>query len=358
MSRPIHIALLPGDGIGPEVTLAAVAVLRAVAGNQGFEVRFSEHLVGGAAIDGAGAPLPPETLRACKEADAVFLGAVGGPQWDAGTGAMRPEAGLLALRKELGTFANLRPVAVPPALAARSPLRPEQVSGADLLIVRELTGGIYFGQPREESETNALDTMRYTRPEVVRIAHVAAEWARRRGSYVTSVDKANVLASSRLWRSAVVEVMAGYPDIQLDHLYVDNAAMQIVRDPRRFDVILTGNLFGDILSDLAATLPGSLGVLPSASVGTGVGIFEPVHGSAPDIAGKDIANPTGAVLSMAMMMDHLARPAAAWALRQGVQGAMDEGLFTADLAGLGRPVGTAQMTEAIVRHALTTETVA
>ncbi len=353
-SRSYRIALLPGDGIGPEVTTSATEVLETVADAHGFSLETAEYPVGGAAIDHVGQPLPAGTLTGCLDADAVMLGAVGGPAWDHGTGDKRPEAGLLALRKGLGTFANLRPVAVPRALAALSPLREERVTGVDLLIVRELTGGIYFGTPRTEGEDVASDTMLYTKTEVQRITRIAGQWARKRGGRITSVDKANVLASSRLWRAAVEEVLAAeFPELALDQLYVDNAAMQIVRDPRQFDVILTGNLFGDILSDLAATLPGSLGVLPSASVGEGVGIFEPVHGSAPDIVGLDQANPIGMILSAAMMMDHLGEPDAAAAIRQGVDGALNDGLVTADLARDLRFVGTREMTERICKWAVT-----
>jgi 3-isopropylmalate dehydrogenase len=288
----------------------------------------------------------------------VLLGAVGGPAWDAQPPATRPEAGLLALRKALGAFANLRPVVVPEALVEGSPLRPERVAGTDLLIVRELTGGIYFGEPRGRQASplggeEAFDTMRYAEPEIERIAEVAFREAQRRRGRVTSVDKANVLASSRLWRETVTRVHAErFADVTLDHLYVDNAAMQLVRDPRAFDVVLTGNLFGDILSDLAATLPGSLGVLPSASVGGAVGLFEPVHGSAPDIAGLGIANPTAAILSAAMLLDHLGETAAAARLRHGVEQALADGLRTADLCPPGtEPTSTTDFAEAAIAHA-------
>ncbi len=329
-----RIALLPGDGIGPEVTREAARVLGAVADAFGFEVRTREHAVGGAGLDAAGDPLPSETLGACLDANAVLLGAVGGPDWDDAPADRRPERGLLRLRARLGAFANLRPVAVPEALAGRSPLRTERVAGTDLLIVRELTGGIYFGHPRDRTDAEAFDTMRYSVLEIERIARVAFEWARRRGGRVASVDKANVLASSALWRDTVVQVAADeFPDVDLEHLYVDNAAMQIVCDPRRFDVVVTGNLFGDILSDLAATLPGSLGLLPSASVGGRVGLFEPVHGSAPDLAGRGLANPLAAILSAAMLLDQLGEPAAAAAVRQSVDAALADGHVTPDLGG-------------------------
>lgn len=350
--RTYSIAVLPGDGIGPEVAAAALDVMHVVAAHHGFRLTTKEYRVGGAAIDATGEPLPAETLEGCLGSDAVLLGAVGGPQWDNVEGAARPEAGLLALRKGLGTYANLRPVSVPTALARLSPLRPDRVEGVDMLIVRELTGGIYFGEPRHEGRQTASDTMVYSREEVRRIGRVAAEWAEKRGSHLTSVDKANVLASSRLWRATVEELMdADYPDIEFDQLYVDNAAMQIVRAPRQFDVILTGNLFGDILSDLAATLPGSLGVLPSASVGEGVGLFEPVHGSAPDLAGTGKANPVGTILSAAMMLDHLGESEAAASIRSGVEAALNDGFLTADLAHDLPAVTTTEMTTAICKRA-------
>ncbi len=331
-----HIALLPGDGIGPEVTREAVRVLTAAAAAHDFQVAFEEHLVGGAALDACDDPLPEATLRACNQADAVLLGAVGGPTWDDRTGRRRPESGLLRLRKALGVYANLRPVAVPESLADASPLRPDRVAGTDVLIVRELTGGIYFGEPRGITrhvwKRTGTNTMRYTEDEIGRIARVAFQWAARRSGRLTSVDKANVLEVSQLWREVVNEVhQREFPQVELDHLYVDNAAMQLVRDPRRFDVIVTGNLFGDILSDLAATLPGSLGLLPSASVGGAVGLFEPVHGSAPDLAGQGTANPVGAILSVAMLLDDLGQADAAQAVRDGVRAALEAGLRTADL---------------------------
>ncbi len=329
-----HIALLPGDGIGPEVTREAARVLEAAAEAVGFTLTTSEHPVGGAGLDASGDPLPSDTLDACLDADAVFLGAVGGPAWDEAPADRRPERGLLRLRARLGAFANLRPVAVPEALAERSPLRTERVAGTDLLIVRELTGGIYFGHPRDRTDAEAFDTMRYSVLEIERIARVAFEWARRRSGRVASVDKANVLASSALWRDTVARVAAAeFPDVEVEHLYVDNAAMQVVSDPRRFDVVVTGNLFGDILSDLAATLPGSLGLLPSASVGGRVGLFEPVHGSAPDLAGRGLANPLAAILSAAMLLDSVGESEAAVAVRRAVDGVLADGPLTPDLDG-------------------------
>ncbi len=337
MERPhYHIVVLPGDGIGPEVTREAVRVLEAAAEAFGFRLTTETHPVGGAAIDALGDPLPEPVLQACLQADAVLLGAVGGPKWDSLDRARRPEAGLLRLRKALEAYANLRPVQVPEALADASPLKREVVAGTDLLIVRELTGGIYFGEPRGEDGQMAWNTMRYTREEVARIARVAFTWAKRRRGRVASVDKANVLEVSRLWREVVARVhREEFPELELEHFYVDNAAMQLVRDPRRFDVVVTGNLFGDILSDLAATLPGSLGLLPSASIGGRVGLFEPVHGSAPDIAGQGKANPLAAILSAAMLLETLGQETAAQAIRRGVDAALAEGLKTADLCRPG-----------------------
>ena len=327
-----RIAWLPGDGIGKEVTAEALRVIRAAADALGLDVSYEEHLVGGAALDAEGQPLPDSTQTACLEADAVLLGAVGGPAWDDETGDRRPESGLLALRKLLGAYANLRPVTVPGALSDASPLRTERVAGTDVLIVRELTGGIYFGEPRGRDGDKASNTMVYSRKEIERIARVAFEQAKVRGGRVTSIDKANVLEVSQLWREAVTNLHAEeYADLELSHLYVDNAAMQLVLNPKQFDVVVTGNLFGDILSDLAATLPGSLGLLPSASIGGEVGLFEPVHGSAPDIAGQDKANPVAAILSGAMLLSELGETRAAAAVRQAVTETLDEGYRTVDL---------------------------
>jgi 3-isopropylmalate dehydrogenase len=328
-----EIAWLPGDGIGPEVTREALRVLDAVAQSHGFAFTAEEHLMGGAALDETGTPFPDETRTACLESDAVLLGAVGGPKWDDNTGNQRPESGLLALRKALGVYANLRPVLVPEALASVSPLRPDRVGGTDILFVRELTGGIYFGTPEGRTDDGAVSTMTYSEDEIERIAHVAFQRAQRRDGHVTSVDKANVLEVSGLWREVVTRISEEhYPDVDLRHLYVDNAAMQVVRDPKQFDVVLTGNLFGDILSDLAAALPGSLGLLPSASVGGEVGLFEPVHGSAPDIAGEDTANPIGTILSAALLLDELGEHEAAEAVRHGIDTTLDAGFRTTDLA--------------------------
>ena len=335
MSTPqYNIAWLPGDGIGPEVTREALRVLEAAGSAYGFSITAEEHLAGGAAIDATGSPLPDDTRTACQNSDAVLLGAVGGPKWDDLTGDQRPESGLLALRKALAVYANLRPVMVPESLADASPLRPDRVADTDILFVRELTGGIYFGKPEGRTDDGVVSSMVYSEDEIERIAHVAFQRAQRRDGHVTSIDKANVLEVSQLWRSVVTDVQAEhYPDVELRHLYVDNAAMQVVKDPRQFDVVLTGNLFGDILSDLAAALPGSLGLLPSASVGGKVGLFEPVHGSAPDIAGEDLANPIAAILSGALLLDEVDEPDAATAIRQAVDATLDDGLRTGDLAG-------------------------
>ncbi len=343
-----HIVVLPGDGIGPEVTQEAVRVLEAAAEALGFQVHMETHPVGGAAIEAFGDPLPEPVLAACLKADAVLLGAVGGPQWDNLDRSQRPEAGLLRLRKALEAYANLRPVEVPEALANASPLRPELVAGTNLLIVRELTGGIYFGEPRGRNGQMAWNTMRYTREEIERIARVAFQWAARRRGRVTSVDKANVLEVSQLWREVVSRVhREEFPELELEHLYVDNAAMQLVRNPRHFDVVVTGNLFGDILSDLAATLPGSLGLLPSASLGGRVGLFEPVHGSAPDLAGQGKANPMAAILSVAMLLEALGQDVAARLVRRAVDAALAEGVKTADLCRAGE---TPLSTEAVGRY--------
>ena len=339
-----QILLLPGDGIGPEVTNAARQCLTAVAGHHGLDLTFETAPFGGAAIDTAGTPLPPDTLKKAQAADAVFLGAVGGPTWD--DAAERPEKGLLGLRAALGLFANLRPVRVIPGLEALSPLREERVAGADILIVRELTGGLYFGEKRE-GDAEAFDGCAYTRDEVERIAAIAFEAARGRKGRVTSVDKANVLATSRLWRRTVTELAAMEEDVRLDHLYVDAAAMELVTRPTRFDVILTENLFGDILSDEAAVIAGSIGLLGSASLGAqGPGLFEPIHGSAPDIAGQDRANPGGAIASAALLLRYgLGTHRAASHLECALEHALRNGQRTADLGGT---LGCSAFTEAVL----------
>jgi len=336
MSKEYKLMLLPGDGIGPDVTEEAVKVLNAVSAELDFSVSYDEDKAGGAAIDAYNDPMPDSVVEKCKASDGVFLGAVGGDKWDHLTGDMRPESGLLKIRKELAVYANLRPVAIPESLAEASPLREEAVKGTDLLVVRELTGGIYFGEPRarqgEGPEEEAFNTMRYSRKEIDRVARVGFEWARKRGGRLCSVDKANVLVVSQLWRDVVNEIHeSDYSDVELSHMYVDNAAMQLVINPRQFDVIVTGNLFGDILSDAAATLGGSLGLLPSASLGGNVGMFEPVHGSAPDIAGLGIANPIAAILSMAMCCDNWGEAKASAAIRAGVEKVLADGFRTRDL---------------------------
>ena len=354
--KTYRVACLPGDGVGPEVTREALRVLAAAGERFGFVVASEEFPVGGCAIDAFGAPLPEFVETACLASDAVLLGAVGGPDWDALQGAMRPEAGLLRLRKALGTYANLRPVAVPDFLAGASPLRRDVAAGTDMMIVRELTGGIYFSEPKGVVEgtqgKEARNTMRYSEEEIARIAHVAFAWARRRRSRVTSVDKANVLEVSQLWRAVVTRVHeAAYPDVELEHLYIDNAAMQIVRRPSDFDVVVTANLFGDILSDLAATLPGSLGLLPSASVGGSTGLFEPVHGSAPDIAGQGKANPAAAILSAAMMLEQWGEADAARAIRRAVNETLAAGVRTADMLEEGcRVASTEELGAHIASH--------
>ncbi|NCU75992.1 MAG: 3-isopropylmalate dehydrogenase [Synechococcaceae bacterium WB7_1C_051] len=337
-----RITLLAGDGIGPEITAIAVKLLERVAQQFNFQLDFDHQPVGGAAIEKFGEPLPASTLAACKASDAVLLAAIGAPKYDNLPRQQRPESGLLALRAGLDLFANLRPVAIVPALIDASSLRPEVISGVDLLVVRELTGGIYFGQPKgrvqlENGEERGFNTMTYSSSEVDRIAKVAFDLARQRRGVLCSVDKANVLDVSQLWRDRVNEMAGAYPDVNLSHMYVDNAAMQLVRQPRQFDVLLTSNLFGDILSDEAAMLTGSIGMLPSASLGSsGPGLFEPVHGSAPDIAGQDLANPLAMVLSAAMMLRiGLKQDAAALALENAVSAVLEQGFRTGDLMADG-----------------------
>jgi 3-isopropylmalate dehydrogenase len=328
-----NILLLPGDGIGPEVVEAARRVMDAAAEHFGVELSYEERKIGGAAIREEGEPVSEETLEKARASDAVLLGAVGHPDFD--RGPIRPEGGLLKLRKTLGAFANLRPVAAIPALLEASTLKKEVVEGVDILIVRELTGGAYFGE-KVEGEEEASDLSVYTRVEVERVARVAFEAAEGRKGRVTSVDKANVMATSRLWRAVVEDIKGEYPNVKLDHVLVDAAAMFLIRDPKRFDVILTENLFGDILSDEAAMLPGSMGMLPSASLGEPgtPGLFEPVHGSAPDIAGQGTANPYATILSAAMMLRHaLGLPDVAEAIEQGVSVALEAGFKTPDLGG-------------------------
>jgi 3-isopropylmalate dehydrogenase len=367
-----RIATIPGDGVGPDVVAAARRVVDAAGAAFGFAVAWSEHLVGGAAIDVHGVAIRPADVEACGTADAILLGAVGGPKWSDPSAAVRPEQALFALRGGLGLYANLRPVTVHPALIASSPLRPELLDGVDILIVRELTGGIYFGDRREPSgapgERSAQDTLPYAEGEVRRVVELAFSLAAARRAHVTSVDKANVLATSRLWRTVANEVAATHPGVTLAHQLVDSCAMLLVRRPADFDVIVTENLFGDILSDEAAVLAGSLGMLPSASLGERrtahgtFGLYEPIHGSAPDIAGRDVANPIGTILSAAMLLRlSLGREDAAAAIEAAVRAALDDGHRTADLVppsgdqtGLRR-VGTAGMTAAVVERIASAE---
>ncbi|WP_413297135.1 3-isopropylmalate dehydrogenase [Synechococcus sp. MIT S9452] len=352
-----HITLLAGDGIGPEITAVARRLLEVVAQQHNFSLSFDPQPVGGAAIDATGEPLPASTLSACRGADAVLLAAIGGPQYDNLPRAKRPESGLLALRSGMELFANLRPVKIVPALIGASTLREEVISGVDLMVVRELTGGIYFGQPKgrvtsESGEERGFNTMTYSSSEIDRIARVGFDLAVQRSGRLCSVDKANVLDVSQLWRERVDAMASDYSGVEVSHMYVDNAAMQLVRAPRQFDVLLTGNLFGDILSDEAAMLTGSIGMLPSASLGSeGPGLFEPVHGSAPDIAGQDKANPLAMVLSAAMMLRiGLKQEAAAASLEKAVDAVLAQGLRTGDLMAEGcTAVGCQAMGDALLK---------
>jgi 3-isopropylmalate dehydrogenase len=352
----MKIAVLPGDGIGPEIVNEAVKVLKVL----DLPFQLDEAKVGGAAFDAHGHPLPEHTLKLAMESDAVLFGSVGDWKYDKLDRPLRPEQAILGLRKNMGLFANFRPAICYPQLTHASSLKPELVAGLDILIIRELTGDIYFGQPRGRRESpdgefkgapEAFDTMRYSRPEIERIAHVAFQAARKRGKRVTSVDKANVLETFQFWKDVVTEVHAQYPDIELDHMYVDNAAMQLVKAPKKFDVLFTGNMFGDILSDAAAMLTGSIGMLPSASLNAkGQGLYEPSHGSAPDIAGKGVANPLATILSAAMMLRFsLNQEDAASRIERAVQSVLEQGLRTPDIYSEGtKKVGTVEMGEAVV----------
>ncbi|MEM0952498.1 MAG: 3-isopropylmalate dehydrogenase [Pseudomonadota bacterium] len=354
MSR--QILLLPGDHIGPEVTAQARRVLEAVSSQFSLDLAITEALIGGAALDVEGVPLPATTLDAARESDALLLGAVGGPEWDSVERGLRPERGLLGIRSELELFGNLRPALLYPQLADASSLRPEIVSGLDLLIVRELTGGIYFGEPRgirtlDTGEREGFNTYVYRESEIERIGRLAFESARKRDGRLCSVDKSNVLEVTVLWREVMDRLALDYPDVTLSHMYVDNAAMQLVRDPNQFDVIVTGNMFGDILSDAAAMLTGSIGMLPSASLDqAGRGLYEPCHGSAPDISGQGKANPLAAILSVAMMLRYsLDAPAAALSIEAAVSDVLDQGLRTPDIVAQGdTPVTTSTMGDAVV----------
>lgn len=347
-----HIVVLPGDGIGPEVVTAALRVLAAASEMFGLGLQLEHGLIGAAAVHATGDPLPPESRAAVQRADAVLLGAVGDPSLDAAPRHQKPETGLLALRKLLGVYANLRPVMLHPPLRNRSPLRPELLEHTDLLIVRELTGGLYYGEPRGNDGVNAVNTLRYTRGEIERVARVAFTSARGRRKRLLSVDKANVLETSQLWRTVVTEMGQAYPDVSLEHIYVDYAAMRLVSDPGSIDVLLTENLFGDILSDEAAVLVGSLGLLPSASLGDGPGLFEPIHGSAPPLAGKDVANPIGTIASAAMLLRHgLGEGAAAAAIDRAISTTIAAGFRTGDIAEPGEAVvGTREMARQIAER--------
>jgi 3-isopropylmalate dehydrogenase len=341
--------VLPGDGIGPEVIAEAERVLRTVAEWSGLRLALEHYPIGAAGVAVAGDPLPEVTRAAVRRADAVLLGAVGDPALDGAPRHLKPETGLLGLRALLGVFANLRPVTVHPALAGRSPLKPDRLRGVNVLIVRELLGGLYYGEPRGRAASRAVNTLTYSTVEVERVARIAFAAARRRRGLVTSVDKANVLEVSQLWRDTVTRVALEYPDVRLEHVYVDTAAMRLVAEPAAFDVILTENMFGDILSDEAAVLAGSLGLLPSASLGAGPGLFEPIHGSAPDIAGRGVANPVGAIASVALLLRHgFGLPAAADAVDEAIQEALAAGARTLDIAEPGAAaLGTQAMGQRI-----------
>ncbi len=349
------ITVLSGDGIGPEVTAIAVSLLKDIAARYGHTFKFQEALFGGCAIDATGDSFPAETIKLCESGDAILLGAVGGPKWSDPAAKVRPEQGLLGLRQHFGLFANLRPVKAYSMLASHAPVRADLLENVDVLFIRELTGGIYFGQRQEQGDGDtAWDTMIYSVPEVERVAEVAFKAAQKRRKYVTSVDKANVLASSRLWRRTVEQVAKRYPDVKVEHALVDSFAMQLIRTPNRYDVVVAENMFGDILTDEAAVLAGSLGMLPSASLGTGTfGVYEPIHGSAPDIAGKGIANPIGTILSAAMLLRHsLNLDTEAAALENAVQQVLESGARTGDIAEPGKPgLGSAAFADR-VRSAL------
>ncbi len=350
------VLILPGDGIGPEIVTEAEKVLIALTEKYGLEISIEQGLIGGSAIDKTGVPLPDETLAMGKQSDAILLGAVGGPKWDNIERSLRPERGLLAIRAGLDLYANLRPVILYKELAGASSLKPEVIDGLDIMIVRELTGGIYFGQPRgirtlEDGQREGFNTLVYKETEIERIAHTAFDVAMERNKKVCSVDKANVLEATELWREVVSRVAKDYPEVNLEHMYVDNAAMQLVKDPRQFDVIVTTNMFGDILSDLASMLTGSIGMLPSASLNAeGKGMYEPIHGSAPDIAGQNIANPLATIISAAMMLRYsLAEVTQADRVEQAVQKVLASGLRTADIFSAGMTkVSTGEMGDAVV----------
>jgi 3-isopropylmalate dehydrogenase len=357
MSKKYSLTLLPGDGIGPEIMAVSLEVLKVIGEQFELEFETQEALIGGAAIDATGIPLPAETLEKCRNSDAVLLAAIGGYKWDNLPRQQRPETGLLAIREGLGLFANLRPATILPPLIDASSLKKEVVEGVDIMVVRELTGGIYFGRPKgifstETGEKRGVNTMAYTETEIDRIAKVAFETARKRKGKLCSVDKANVLDVSQLWRDRLIKMAAEYPDVELSHLYVDNAAMQLIRNPKQFDTMVTGNLFGDILSDAAAMLTGSIGMLPSASLGaSGPSLFEPVHGSAPDIAGQDQANPLAQVMSVSMMFRYgLDQPLAAQKIDEAVLKVLEMGYRTGDIMSEGMTqVGCQEMGQLLIK---------
>jgi 3-isopropylmalate dehydrogenase len=353
MAKTYKIALIKGDGIGPEIVDEAVKVLDAVASVEDIEFDYNDYLMGGCAVDVFDTPLPQETIKGALESDAILFGAIGGPKYDSLPKEKRPETGLLKMRKELNVFANLRPAIIFDELTAASTLKENVVKGVNLLVVRELTGGIYFGEPRAKEENRAYNTMVYTKEEIQRIAKVAFEQAMKRDKKVTSVYKANVLEVSQLWREVVEVVAKDYPEVTLEHMYVDNAAMQLIRDPKQFDVILTGNIFGDILSDAASMVVGSIGLLPSASIGGKVGLYEPIYGSAPDIAGQGIANPIATIMSASMMLRDLGEVKAANRIDNAIKEVLKEGYRTKDLSSFDAKevVSTSEMGSLIAEYA-------
>ena len=353
MNNKYKIALIKGDGIGPEIVDEAVKVLDAIASVENISFEYREYLMGGCAVDVFDNPLPADTISGALNSDAVLFGAIGGPQYDSLPSEKRPETGLLKLRKALNVFANIRPAVIFDELTAASTLKEEVVKGVDLLVVRELTGGIYFGEPREKKEDMAYNTMIYTKDEVRQIAKVAFEQAMKRDKKITSVDKANVLEVSKLWREVVIEMSKNYPEVKLEHMYVDNAAMQLIRNPKQFDVMLTGNIFGDILSDAASMIIGSIGLLPSSSIGGKVGLYEPIHGSAPDIAGQGIANPIATIMSASMMLRDLGESKAADRIDNAIKDVLKEGYRTHDLSNFDAKevVSTEEMGSLIAEYA-------
>ena len=352
-NKQYKIALIKGDGIGPEIVDEAIKVLDAIASVENLEFEYDDYLMGGCAVDVFDNPLPADTISGALNSDAILFGAIGGPQYDSLPKEKRPETGLLKMRKALNVFANIRPAVIFDELTTASPLKEEVVKGVNLVVVRELTGGIYFGEPREKNESQAFNTMIYTREEIERIAKVAFEQAMKRDKKVTSVDKANVLEVSQFWREIVEEVSKNYPEVKLEHMYVDNAAMQLIRNPKQFDVILTGNIFGDILSDAASMVVGSIGLLPSASVGGKVGVYEPIHGSAPDIAGQGIANPIATIMSASMMLRDLGELSAANRIEYGIRAVLKDGYRTKDLSSFDAKevVSTSEMGSLIAEYA-------